>query len=143
MSDRIFGGIGVALSIFFIWQASIIELSFVSDPIGPKTFPIIIAALLGISSAVIMLKPDAEPIWPAAKNLTEIAISVGVLVAYAILLPEIGFLIATTFASGFLAWRLGTKPMQSAIAGICTSVGIYVVFNLILGLSLAKGPFGI
>ncbi len=142
MSDRIFGGIGLALCVFFIWRASLIELSFVSDPVGPKTFPIIIALVLGISSIFVILKPDDEPIWPAARNLLEIAVSVAVLVAYAILLPEVGFLIATAFAAGFLAWRLGTKPTQSAIAGVCTSVGIYVVFNLILGLSLAKGPFG-
>jgi putative tricarboxylic transport membrane protein len=28
------------------------------------------------------------------------------------------------------------------IAGIVISVGIYVIFHLVLGLSLAKGPWG-
>jgi putative tricarboxylic transport membrane protein len=32
--------------------------------------------------------------------------------------------------------------MEAIVAGVIISVTIYVVFNLILGLSLAKGPFG-
>lgn len=142
MSDRIFGGIGLALAIFFIWQATRIELSFISDPVGPTTFPIIIGVLMGISSLFILLKPDTTPEWPAVGRLLEIAISVGVMVAYAITLPDVGFVLATAVASAFLTWRLGTGPLWSLVVGALTSVGIYVVFHLILGLSLAKGPWG-
>ncbi|MDT8345094.1 MAG: tripartite tricarboxylate transporter TctB family protein [Thermohalobaculum sp.] len=143
MSDRIFGGIGLALAAFFIWGATQIELSFISDPVGPRTFPIIIAALLGLASLVILLRPDAEPDWPKAGRLLEIAGAVAVMVAYALLLPKVGFLIATAAASGILTWRLGTRPLQAVVAGVLTSLGIYTVFHLILGLSLAKGPLGI
>ena len=65
-----------------------------------------------------------------------------VLVAYAQLLPVLGFLISTAVAAAFLSWRLGAGLIQAIIAGILISVGIYVVFHLILGLSLARGPFG-
>lgn len=143
MSDRIFGGIGLALAAFFIWGATQIELSFISDPVGPRTFPIIIASLLGLASLVIVLRPDAEPDWPKAARLLEIAGAVAVMVAYALLLPRLGFLIATAAASGILTWRLGTRPVQAVVAGVLTSLGIYTVFHLILGLSLAKGPLGI
>lgn len=142
MGDRLFGAIGLALAAFFIWQATTIQVSFITDPVGPKTFPIIIGILLGISSLVIMLRPDAPPTWPALGRLGEIALAVVVLLAYAQALPEAGFLIATAVASAFLSWRLGTAPLQALIAGVAISIGIYVVFHLILGLSLAKGPFG-
>ena len=142
MSDRIFGGIGLALAIFFVWQATLIELSFITDPVGPRIFPIIIGIVLGLASLVVILRPDPEPHWPAAGRLFEIAVSVAVMVAYAELLPEVGFLIATAVASAFLTWRLGTTPVWSAVTGILISVGIYVVFRVILGLSLARGPFG-
>ncbi len=65
-----------------------------------------------------------------------------VLVAYAYALPAIGFLIATAITAAYLSWRLGTAPLPALASGIATSIGIYVVFHLILGLSLAKGPFG-
>lgn len=143
MSDRIFGCIGLALAALFVWQASLIELSFITDPLGPKMFPIILAVMLAAASVVSIIKPDDEPKWPARSALVEIGVTVVVLVAYAMLLPTIGFLIATAFTAGFLAWRLGTRPVQSCIAGVCTSVGIWLVFGQILGLSLAKGPLGV
>ncbi|MCB1402853.1 MAG: tripartite tricarboxylate transporter TctB family protein, partial [Rhodobacteraceae bacterium] len=57
-------------------------------------------------------------------------------------LPQVGFLIATAVTAAYLSWRLGTAPLYAVAAGIAISIGIYVVFHLILGLSLAKGPFG-
>ena len=142
MSDRILGGIGLLLAAFYIWQAQLIQLSFISDPVGPRTFPTIIGTLLALSSLAILIRPDADPHWPAFGRLAEIAASVAVLTAYAIFLPDLGFLIATTLAAAYLGWRLGTAPFWAFVTGLATAVGIYVVFNLILGLSLAKGPFG-
>jgi putative tricarboxylic transport membrane protein len=142
MSDRIFGGIGVALAVFFIWQATLIQESFISDAVGPKTFPIIIGVVLGLSSLYCLLRPDPAPIWPSFGRLAEIGLAVLVMIAYAIALPRLGFLIATWIASAYLTWRLGTAPLQSLLVGALTSGGIYVVFRLILGLSLAPGPFG-
>lgn len=142
MSDRIFGGIGLLLAILFVWAAFHIELSFISDPVGPRTFPIIVAVVMALASLVIIIKPDAAPQWPRAARLLEIAVAAGVMVAYAMALPIVGFLFATAIAAAFLTWRLGTTPVWSVISGVMTSVGIYVVFHLILGLSLARGPFG-
>jgi putative tricarboxylic transport membrane protein len=142
MGDRIFGIIGILLAAFYAWQGTLIQESFIQDPVGPKAFPYIIAIVLALSSLVFVLKPDPAPDWPAAGRFFEIAISVAVLVAYALALPEAGFVASTAVAACFLSWRLGAAPLHSAIAGITIAVGIYVVFHLILGLSLAKGPWG-
>ncbi|GHF61144.1 tripartite tricarboxylate transporter TctB family protein [Seohaeicola zhoushanensis] len=142
MSDRIFGGLGLALALFFIWQATLIEESFISDVVGPKVFPIIIGVLMALASVWFILRPDAEPTWPGRGRLLEIAAAVIVMVLYAELLPVAGFLIATAVASAYLTWRLGTAPLQSLVVGLCISGGIYIVFRVILGLSLAKGPLG-
>lgn len=142
MSDRIFGVIGVLLAIAFAWSALIIEESFLSDAVGPKAFPLIIAAVLGITSLVIALKPDAEPSWPPMMRFLEIAAAAVVMMLYARLLPELGFLIATALGAAYLTWRLGTKPAQSLLVGVLTSGGIYIIFHLVLGLALAKGPMG-
>lgn len=142
MSDRIFGGVGLLFALLFIWAAFHIELSFISDPVGPRTFPIIIAIVMAVSSLVIFIKPDVEPKWPQAARLLEIVIAAAVMVLYALALPVAGFLIATAVAAAFLTWRLGTAPLWAVVSGLLTSVGIYTVFHLILGLSLARGPFG-
>jgi len=142
MSDRVFGIVGLMLAAFYIWAASIIPDSFMVDVIGPRAFPYIIGAVLAICSLIFLLRPDPEPDWPHLRDLIEILFAAAVMFLYAWVLPEIGFVIATVFATAYLTWRLGTKPLSALATGVTTSGGIYVVFHLILGLSLAKGPLG-
>lgn len=142
MSDRIFGIFGVLLAIGFALSALSIEESFLSDAVGPKAFPLIIAAVLGLASAAIALKPDADPAWPGLRRLAELAAAAVVLILYATLLPKLGFIIATALASAYLAWRLGSRPVESGIVGVGIALGIYAIFHLALGLSLARGPLG-
>ncbi|WP_424990446.1 tripartite tricarboxylate transporter TctB family protein [Fluviibacterium sp. S390] len=142
MSDRIFGVVGLLIAIGFALAAFAIEESFLSDAVGPKAFPLIIATVLGLSSIVIALKPDPEPEWPALPRLAEVLAAVVVMILYAELLPEIGFVIATAFAATYLTWRLGSGLIASVVTGIGTSLGIYVIFHMVLGLSLARGPLG-
>jgi putative tricarboxylic transport membrane protein len=142
MSDRILGGFMVLLALFYIWAASQTEISFISDPVGPKTFPMIIGGLVAISGLVILARPDPEPQWPALGRLAEIFAAVVLLFVYAALLPELGFVICTAFAASFLSWRLGAKPIEAILAGTSISIAIYIVFHLVLGLSLARGPWG-
>lgn len=125
-----------------IYAATQLPVPFISDPVGSKVFPIIVAAVMGLSSIYILLRPDNPPMWPTLGRLLEIAASVVVLIAYAIALPEVGFVIATVVASAYLSWRLGAAPLRAILAGLLIAVGLYVVFRLILGLSLAEGPLG-
>ena len=142
MTDRIFGVAGLLLAIGFAMSATFIQESFLSDAVGPKAFPLIIATVLGLCSIVIALRPDASPAWPSMGRLVEILAAVVVMVLYAELLPVIGFIIATFLASAYLTWRLGSAPIASIIIGVGTSLGIYAVFHLALGLALARGPLG-
>ena len=141
-SDRVFGLIGIAVAVFYAWQATTIQESFIQDPVGPKVFPYIIAVILGLTSFVFVLKPDPDPEWPKIGRFAEIGIATLVLVAYALFLPEVGFLVSTAIGAAFLSWRLGSKPFPALLAGAGISVLIYTVFHLVLGLSLAKGPWG-
>ncbi|WP_108660389.1 tripartite tricarboxylate transporter TctB family protein [Acuticoccus kandeliae] len=142
MSDRILGGISVAIAVFFIYSATHLPLPFMQDPVGNKTFPIIICVLMGISGIYFLLRPDPDPEWPELARIAEIGAATAVLVAYALLLPEVGFVLATWGASTYLSWRLGAHPVAAVIAGVLIAVGIYVIFRMVLGLSLAKGPWG-
>lgn len=142
MSDRIFGIVGLAFAVFYFWAASIITDSFMVDIVGPRTFPYIVASVIAITSLYFLLCPDPEPQWPAIGGIVEIVLTVAVLFLYAAVLKHVGFVVSTTFATAYLSWRLGTKPLSALFTGVATSAGIYVVFHLILGLSLAKGPLG-
>lgn len=142
MSDRILGACAFLLGVLYIWRATIIEESFLSDPVGPKAFPLIIGTVVLLSAAYFIWRPDTEPEWPAIGRLAEIGFAVAVMVGYTMALPEAGFVVSTAVAAAFLAWRLGAHAIAAVIAGIVTSLGIYVSFHLVLGLSLARGPWG-
>ena len=142
MSDRVLGVACLLLSAFYIFMATQIQTSFITDYLGPKFFPILIACLLAIAAIFPIIKPDPDPDWPGIGRFVEIIFAVAVMVAYTYALPVVGFVLSTAITSGILSWRLGAKPIAAAIAGISISVGIYVVFHLVLQLSLARGPWG-
>ncbi len=142
MSDRIFGGVGLLLAIFYIWAASTIRLTFMTDIVGPRTFPYIIGAIMAVTSLYIIFRPDEEPSWPGAYGFLEVLAAAAVMMLYGSFLDEIGFVIGTALATTYLTWRLGTAPLWSLVVGILTSAGLYLVFHTFLGLSLARGPLG-
>ncbi|MXN65632.1 tripartite tricarboxylate transporter TctB family protein [Stappia sp. GBMRC 2046] len=142
MSDRIFGVVCLLLAGFYIYSASSIELGFIETPVGPRAFPYIIGAVLALGGLYPIFVPDERPDWPDMRGVIEIVFATAVMIAYAMVLEEFGFVISTAIAAALLGWRLGTPPLWAAISGVLISVGIYVIFHLILGLSLARGPWG-
>ncbi len=142
MSDRALGVACILLAAFYAFFAAQTQVGFMSDPLGPKAFPTIIAGVLALAGIYPVVRPDPEPDWPHAGRVLEIMFATAVMVAYTYALPEAGFVVATAVTAGLLSWRLSAKPLAAAIAGVAISLGIYVVFHLILGLSLARGPWG-
>ena len=141
-SDRALGIAGLLFAALIVWRTTYIQESFIQDPLGPKAFPIGVAAVVALASLYITLRPDEEPVWPPLGRLIEIAAAIAVMVVYAQMLPVAGFVLATAVAAAYLTWRLGTPILNSVIAGLVTSASIYTVFHLVLGLSLARGPWG-
>ena len=142
MTDRLFGLAALLLAGLMTWGASVIEESFIQDPLGPKAFPWVIAVVLAITGLFMIVKPDDDPEWPTRQKFLRIIWSVVAMVLYAELLPIVGFVVTTAAVAAFLAWQLGATLLQAAVGGVGISGGIYVVFHLVLGLSLARGPLG-
>ena len=141
-SDRILGAVCLLLGVAFIWGAARVQVGFIVDPLGPRSFPVIIGIVLILGALFVLLRPDPEPQWPVLSRALEIIAAVAVLIGYAQALEPVGFVIATAVAAALLSWRLGSTLGGAMMSGVGISVGIYTVFHLILGLSLAKGPLG-
>jgi len=142
MGERAFGIISLIIACGYVYVASLTELSFISDPVGPKQFPYILGFFWGLSSLLIIFQPEFKPKWPSFYKFLEIIIVTIVLIAYAYALPVIGFVISTLIATFILAWRLGVEMFKALIFGFAVSFTIYFLFHSILGLSLARGVFG-
>ena len=141
-SDRIFGLVVAIVALAYIASATQIQTSFLSDPVGPKMFPMMIGAVCAISAIFMVFKPDPEPEWPGMRTLGALALAVAVLVAYAYALRPLGFLFPTAVAAGVLSYQISPNPKTAVLAGVGLSIGLFVTFKFALDLGLVGFPKG-
>ncbi|MBX2881089.1 MAG: tripartite tricarboxylate transporter TctB family protein [Granulosicoccus sp.] len=140
MSDRIFGCLAICVALAFIASATQIQTSFLMDPVGPKLFPMLIGGVAVICGLGMLIKPDADPVWPPALTFIKLASAVAVLVAYAYTLRPLGFLIPTAVAAGILSYQIKPKLLQAVLTGLGLSIGLFLLFKYALGLGLFAVP---
>lgn len=133
-SDRIFGLVVILAALAYIASALQLQTSFLSDPMGSKSFPIGLGVVAILCGVIMILKPDAEADWPGPTALLKIAVSVVVMVAYAYALKPLGFLIPTTLAAGILSYLITPRPLFNILAAIGLAFGLYLLFRYALGL---------
>lgn len=142
-ADRIFGAVMIVLALGYILSAMNIQTSFLSDPVGPRIFPYMIAGVVILCSLVMILRPDPDAHWPGPAMLLKIGGALAVLIAYALVIRQMGFIIPTAIASGLLAYMIAPRALPAALAGLGLGIGLYVVFRMILGLGLVALPRGL
>ncbi len=142
-SDRIFGLVATLLALAYIASATQIETSFLSDPVGPRTFPIMIGAVAAICTMYMVIRPDADPDWPTVATFGALGFAVIILVLYAYALRPFGFLIPTAFATGILSYQISPRAGAAAATGLGLSVGLFLIFKYVLGLGLVAFPPGL
>jgi putative tricarboxylic transport membrane protein len=125
----------------YIASATQIQTSFLSDPVGPKTFPIMIGVVAAISALVMVFRPDPDPEWPDIRTLGALLVAVLVLVLYAFALRPFGFIIPTAVTAGVLSYQISLNPRAAVTAGIGLSIGLFVLFKFALGLGLVAFRF--
>lgn len=141
-SDRLFGVVVILGALAYAAGALQIQTSFMSDPVGSKSFPLILATVAGICGLVMIVKPDADPEWPGITTLGSLLISVVVMVAYAYTIKPLGFMIPTAICAAILSYQISPRALPAALTGIGLSIGLFVIFKYALGLGLQPFPKG-
>lgn len=147
-ANRIVGLFGLVISVVYLFGAMKIPLASLSDPIGPRGFPILLSVFGIIVSVVILLQHKF------VKGIKNINIKVGkgqmnlivytavFCVLYALMFDRVGFLLSTIlFLFGILFKTNENKLKQNIIISLSFGIGLYVVFAKMLTLSLPKGIF--
>lgn len=132
----------IVLALGYLLSASQIQTSFLSDPVGPRTFPYLIAAVIILCGISMILRPDPDADWPDGQMVMQLGIAFVVLLGYAFAISPLGFLLPTAIVSGILSWQIAGNPVRSAITGVGLSIGLYLLFAKLLGLSLRGLPAG-
>lgn len=141
--------IGIGLLIFaalYFRESFEITAGFASDRLGPAFFPRLLAGALAASALGLIWRSlggrsDATPLPPVRIGL--FLWTVGLTLAYAFLLPSLGYLIATVLYVAAMIWLLGYHNLVGLVA---TTAGVtavlYLVFARALHVLVPMGPLG-
>ena len=142
-SDRILGVVVVIVALAFIASAYNLPAGNLFDKLGPKAFPIIVAAGMLVSALGLIFRPDPEADWPEMTSLVSIGFATVVLIGYAYSLKTLGFLAPTAIAAAILSYQITPKPLYAVLTGIGLSAGLFIIFKYALGLGLFALPRGL
>jgi len=115
--------------------------------VGPGFFPVVLLALLGVLSGSLLIislknrsKNQAAP-W--SRNLRPLAIIMATVVAYAILLPLLGFW-ATTFFFTLVMFHYGypKRWLLPLVGALVASAAALLIFEIWLRIQFPPGLLG-
>ncbi|HSR71234.1 MAG TPA: tripartite tricarboxylate transporter TctB family protein [Kiloniellales bacterium] len=139
MTDRLTGVIGLILALAYGIAGSRFHSDFLTDPLGPNAFPVMLALVLGAFSLVLLVRRPAGADWPSAAVWLRKATAIGGMIVYGFLLEPIGFPLASFLFVSALAYLMGGRLGPSLGTGLAASIGLYVLFDPVLGLPLPLG----
>lgn len=142
-TDRVFGLVVILGALAYIAGALQIQTSFMSDPVGSKTFPMLLGVVAVLCGLVMVFRPDQEPSWPDLATFAHIGIAIVVMVAYAYALKPYGFLLPTAVCAGVLSYQISPRLWPAVLTGIGLSLGLFIIFKFALGLGLQPLPKGL
>ena len=116
---------------------------------GPRFVPLLVGIMLLVLALLFLartvVRPDVELAERAAREqaVTEWVapgVVVGALLAYALLMGPLGYIVATTLFFVAVARILGSRaPVRDLVAGLGIAVVLYVAFTQFLGVDLPAG----
>lgn len=139
----------VALGALVLWQTFTIPEGAAYAAVGPRALPLVVGAGLFVAGILFLLSATVFPdAYLVARARTEAALTHwptptllgGLLVAYALLMPVLGYIIATAAFVPGGARVLGSRaPVRDSVVGVIIAVALYIGFSGYLGIRLPDG----
>jgi putative tricarboxylic transport membrane protein len=139
LSDRLFAGAWMGVCAFVAWRMWHLAVPFAYEPVGPKAFPILLAALMAVCCALLLIKPDREIRWPGPALLGKGVLLIVVLLAYAAAFDVLGFAGATILMVVAVSRLFGASWQTGLVSGLAIGVAGYFLFDHLLDVSLPLG----
>ena len=139
MSDRILGAACIAVGAAMAWAAKDYAAPISYEPVGPRAFPLLLAALLAIGGAWLLVRPGANDRWLHEVPLRPLA---GVIVAvfvYVLLFQWLGFTLATIVMAVPVGMAFGGSLLQSLGGGVGLGLVAFFLFDKALDVVLPTG----
>jgi putative tricarboxylic transport membrane protein len=137
--DRWLGALLLLLAATAAWQARGYRVAFIADPVGPRAFPLVAAALVALGGGWIALRPATGAGGPARAPIARLGAAAAALALYPVALPVLGFITATGALMWLLALLFGGRGVRAALAGLLIAAAMYALFVYALGVPLPIG----
>lgn len=147
MGDRILGAICLVMAAAMAWAAHGYAAEISYEPVGPRAFPTLLAAILAVVGAWLLVTRRAvatasgTPVLVATKPLDWKAVAmcaVSVLV-YGALFQTLGFWVATALMAVPVGMAFGGTLKKSLMGGLVMGLGFYLLFDKLLDVILPTG----
>ncbi|WP_240233644.1 tripartite tricarboxylate transporter TctB family protein [Devosia lacusdianchii] len=138
-NDRTLGVAALILAAIMLAFGYGLEAPFAYEPVGPKTFPLIAAAIIALCGAILVIRGGGAVV-PAGPGVNRALLSLAAsLLAYALLFQPLGFLVSTTLVMVPIAAIFGARWWQGLLAGGSIAMGSYLLFERALAVVLPAG----
>lgn len=138
------GGFVLALGLFLTVETLQLNVAPTHAAIGPRLFPLLIAAGLLIVGALVLREAlfghvpheqrGIELDWPA------MALIAGALIVQLLIIEQVGWIPAAALLFAIAAWAFGSRrPVLDLAIGLVLAAITFGIFNYGLGLSLPLG----
>lgn len=147
LATAAFGGVLLLAAVLVIVDAA--RLPETSAVVGPAAVPLPVGVLLGVVGAGLIVQARLRlataapgPAWQRGAVARVLGL-VAVLVAFALLLPVLGYVLTSAGLFTAAAMLLGApNPARTAAWGWALAAIVFLVFDRLIGLSLPTGPWG-
>jgi putative tricarboxylic transport membrane protein len=147
LASAAFGVLMLVAAVLVIVDA--VRLPDTSEAVGPAAVPLPVGVLLGIVGAVLLVQSRAqyataahESTWQPNAGLRLLGMLVA-LVAFAVLLPVLGYVVSAAALFVSAAMLLGAPKFWTTVAyGWALAAVVFLVFDRLIRLSLPSGPWG-
>jgi putative tricarboxylic transport membrane protein len=143
VADRIVGGALVAAALAVGLEATTFDVVFLTDPVGPKALPALVAMMIGIGGLRVLVRPRDTVDLPDGPTWLRMSGAVAVFLGYAAALPFLGFFLSTTLVVAGLAILFGGPWKGGLAAGLTLSAALWLLFVYALALPLPVGELWI
>jgi putative tricarboxylic transport membrane protein len=117
---------------------------------GAGFLPFWLGVAMAILSITLLVNATREPIrawdrspFPQGQAIVAILEAVGALAAFILLLETLGFLLSIALLTAFLLRVVEREGWLTTVTvAVANSAGLYVVFHMLLGVSLPKNILG-
>jgi putative tricarboxylic transport membrane protein len=137
------GALCLAGALAMAWAAHDYTAPIAYEPVGPRAFPTLLAALIGLCGAWMLLRPSAHSAAVVRGRLVPVLVCMVTIVAYALLFEPLGFTVATALLAVPVGIAFGGNWRQSLLGGIGLGLGLYFLFDRLLDVVLPAGLLSI